>query len=587
MYTVRLYIKHIVFKILNFFPNDYYPEMNPVTIVQSDTISSTASLTASDLTYKKLLFCANRGSGKSTIVIPMVKMVQEFQSVDHITIISPTERMNPYYGGKIVGASVLYKLEENFLDSIPALCERSKHVLLVLDDSVGSKNKVIINKIHELIKIPNLTLFCVAQYPIYSCDIAKDFDLIFFGKESLRSNVERMFGYVKSICSIDNFNTFNKTMKNLHEFSFVCVKNTKKTNTQNPKSDKISDSGDMFAISRLDTFHDIDNPSIVLIGQNDQINVRLVKTIVSRMELKIPTIAHTGDQDNKSQDMDMISEDIKTQEDTESEDTTDIQDFDTINMNKIQSLNVHQTSKPVDHLVVITKYNKILYEDLTESIYDSSQIIKSILKEQVNTSRNKRKHYMIVIEWVPAMFKQDFISELLFNGKHYNISSIVVFKYPIGLTPELRSNFDMVYVNAGSDLSTEKRLYDHYFGMFPCFKSFRQFYEQICESNESFIVVVNRGTKKSIIDKIKWFSPTDTFLMRYPLISLPIETESLDIDSKKCNDDSEYKNIITELKTKYNDQQGLIKSISILLELAQKESNTIKKLIDKLSADKN
>lgn len=585
-----------------FLLNKGYPEMNPVTIVQSDTISLTANLTESltasvkpsDLTYKKLFFCAKRGSGRSKFIIPMIKVIRSTSTPDHITIITPTEKANPVYRNEISDVPILHRLEEDFLDTIPSLCERSNHVLLVLDDCMGAKNKIMMSKVHQLTTIPNLTLFIVCQYPLFSCDIIKSFDICFFGKEDMRSNIERMFGYTKRISSIENFASFNKMIIDLPGFSFLCVKNVKKDNKPQPKSiHKTTDSTlnvgiagceNKLAIQQLGTLHTIINPSMILIGQNDQINARLVKTIVSSLTSKLSDI------DNK---------DI-TSNDCDSDDSVDTKDTDTtIDTDSIDSTYADKPStaslvpmslpqRPIDHLVVITRYNKTLYEDLTESIYESPCIIKSILKEQKNTEKSKRKHYMIVMEWARTMLNEEYVAELMFNGRHYGISYVIIFKYPVGLSPELRTNFDVIFVNAGSDLSAEKRLYDHYFGMFPCFKTFRQVYEQICEPDDSFIVVMNRGTKKSITDKIKWTCVANTLLSRYPQIPLTIEPNFISSkDSDDCSDRKQQnasdKNIIAELKTKYNDQQGLIRSISILLEQARKEAEQIKILLDKLS----
>ena len=38
------------------------------------------------------------------------------------------------------------------------------------------------------------------------------------------------------------------------------------------------------------------------------------------------------------------------------------------------------------------------------------------------------------------------IQELLYNGRHYEIMYILTMQYPLGITPELRSNFDYIFL---------------------------------------------------------------------------------------------------------------------------------------------
>ena len=74
--------------------------------------------------------------------------------------------------------------------------------------------------------------------------------------------------------------------------------------------------------------------------------------------------------------------------------------------------------------------------------------------------------------------KDPLVSELLFNGRHRHITYILTMQYPLGITPELRSNFDYVFLLAEDVTSNLKRIYEHYAGMFPDFNSFRQVFRE-------------------------------------------------------------------------------------------------------------
>lgn len=100
------------------------------------------------------------------------------------------------------------------------------------------------------------------------------------------------------------------------------------------------------------------------------------------------------------------------------------------------------------------------------------------------------------------------IQELLFNGRHYHIMYILTMQFPLGITPELRNNFDYIFLLADDIISNLKRMHDHYAGVFPTFDSFRQIFSKLTEDHGS-MVIVNRGAKKSIFDKVYWYKAPD------------------------------------------------------------------------------
>jgi hypothetical protein len=105
------------------------------------------------------------------------------------------------------------------------------------------------------------------------------------------------------------------------------------------------------------------------------------------------------------------------------------------------------------------------------------------------------------------------IQELLYNGRHYKIMYILTMQFPLGITPELRSNFDYIFLLAEDYISNQKRIYDHYAGMFPTFDSFRQVFMQLTMDFGS-MVIVNRGVKNSLFDKVFFYKAPDLSEMK-------------------------------------------------------------------------
>jgi hypothetical protein len=96
------------------------------------------------------------------------------------------------------------------------------------------------------------------------------------------------------------------------------------------------------------------------------------------------------------------------------------------------------------------------------------------------------------------------ILELFFNGRHHHVSFILTMQYAVGIPPEMRSNFDYIFLLAEDTISNRKRLYEHYAGMFPTFDIFQQVFTDLTE-NYGMMVINNRVHSKNITDKVFWY----------------------------------------------------------------------------------
>lgn len=100
--------------------------------------------------------------------------------------------------------------------------------------------------------------------------------------------------------------------------------------------------------------------------------------------------------------------------------------------------------------------------------------------------------------------KDNVIKDLFMNGRHYNIMYIFTMQYPLGLEPKLRSNFDYIFLLAEDFTMQQKKLYDHYCGMFPTLDSFKQVFSELTKDFTA-MVISNRGPRPTLLDKIFWY----------------------------------------------------------------------------------
>ena len=163
-------------------------------------------------------------------------------------------------------------------------------------------------------------------------------------------------------------------------------------------------------------------------------------------------------------------------------------------------------------------YSEFIPDSYIYSEYDSSILGRIYERQaQMNEDNKKRVKYgkkpkddslMLIMDdcmsskgtWI----KDPNITELFFNGRHHHISFILTMQYAVGIPPEMRSNFDYIFLLAEDTINNRKRLYEHYAGMFPSFDIFQQVFSDITE-NYGVMVINNRIHSKNITDKVFWY----------------------------------------------------------------------------------
>lgn len=201
----------------------------------------------------------------------------------------------------------------------------------------------------------------------------------------------------------------------------------------------------------------------------------------------------------------------------------------------IKNIIQHQLEKEkLDEILVFSSTDKMnkFYSDFVENVQHKLDfdILSQVLEKQAKNIEDGSPKKMLIVfddccaqkgEWV----KNASMQELLFNGRHYHISYILSTQFPLGITPELRSNFDYIFLLADDIISNLKRMYDHYAGIFPKFNTFKQVYQSLTE-DFSTMVIINRGSKKTIEEKVKWFKAQNVTITG--LIPAIVKTEIID-----------------------------------------------------------
>ena len=152
-------------------------------------------------------------------------------------------------------------------------------------------------------------------------------------------------------------------------------------------------------------------------------------------------------------------------------------------------------------------YSDFNTDILTRLFKRQSQIIEDNKVRCKDGKKKKDGSVMLIMDdclSVKGWTRDSNILELFYNGRHSLISFILTIQYAVGIPPDLRSNFDYIFLLAEDAVSSRKKLYDHYAGMFPTFDIFQQVFNDITD-NYGVMVIDNRIHSKNLTDKVFWY----------------------------------------------------------------------------------
>jgi hypothetical protein len=108
-------------------------------------------------------------------------------------------------------------------------------------------------------------------------------------------------------------------------------------------------------------------------------------------------------------------------------------------------------------------------------------------------------------DWV----KQECISELFFNGRHYHLSLVLLMQYALMIPPAFRSNMDYIILLADDIISNRRKYYEYYCGFLPSFEVFQQVFTELTKDFGA-LIVNNRSRSSNISDKLFWYKAKQT-----------------------------------------------------------------------------
>lgn len=103
-------------------------------------------------------------------------------------------------------------------------------------------------------------------------------------------------------------------------------------------------------------------------------------------------------------------------------------------------------------------------------------------------------------DWV----KDKWMREILMNGRHSKIMFILTMQNALGVDPQLREQFDYVFLLRCNKINEQKKIYEHFAGVFPSLQVFRQVYDSLTQDFGA-LVINNKSNSSNLLDNIFWY----------------------------------------------------------------------------------
>ena len=187
-----------------------------------------------------------------------------------------------------------------------------------------------------------------------------------------------------------------------------------------------------------------------------------------------------------------------------------------------------QAAFPVGTVISGTEVANEFFQHMVPSklIHDKYKpdIVMNTIKRQlaVKTHRNSDKNrsggnsnvdpraFLILDDCLydSSWIREESTRYVFMNGRHIDLMTIITMQYPLGITPNLRTNVDFIFILRETMINNRKRIYDNYAGMFPTFEMFCQFMDQ-CTEDYNCLVICNGVSSNKLEDQVFWYKASD------------------------------------------------------------------------------
>lgn len=197
----------------------------------------------------------------------------------------------------------------------------------------------------------------------------------------------------------------------------------------------------------------------------------------------------------------------------------------------VRDLLYHKRDIPIGTVINPTESANKAYSSIIPPIFIHEEyrpeIIENVLKRQTMIMKKMNKEIQIYgrssIDPRAFLLLDDCLYDktwkndkniryIFMNGRHKKVLFLLTMQFVLGISPELRTNVDYIFIFRENIIANRRRLYDAFAGMFPSFECFSAVMDQ-CTENFECLVIDNTSTSNRLEDQVFWYKaePRDNF----------------------------------------------------------------------------
>lgn len=184
---------------------------------------------------------------------------------------------------------------------------------------------------------------------------------------------------------------------------------------------------------------------------------------------------------------------------------------------------------PVGTVISATELMNEFFQHMVPSklIHDKykPEIVMNVIKRQMNikSARNNDKKlrngnssidpraFLVLDDCLyesKSWINEESTRYMFMNGRHIDVMTIITMQYPLGITPNLRTNVDFIFLLRETITKNRRIIYENYAGMFPTFEMFCDFMDQ-CTEDHHCLVICNNVQSNKLEDQVFWYKASD------------------------------------------------------------------------------
>lgn len=189
----------------------------------------------------------------------------------------------------------------------------------------------------------------------------------------------------------------------------------------------------------------------------------------------------------------------------------------------IKTLLYHHQDIPIGTIISPTEPLNKNFKGVVPSMFIheeiSSQTLANVLKRQSVICKKREKEiaqkgksridpraFLILDDCLAdgGWIRDKNVRTIFYNGRHYKLFFIATMQYPLGITPNLRTNIDFTFIFREPSVRNRRKLYDNYASMFPTFELFCSAMDA-CTENYECLVINNMSSSNKLEDQVFWY----------------------------------------------------------------------------------